>query len=85
MLRRATGGPLTLTGATAIVAFALAKVQGAHGGARKKREKERGDADGDQPAPVEGGPGDDRRRHKQEPESPAAQNQTAARRTGFAR
>ena len=74
-----------LTCTTAIGAFARAKVQGAHGGARKKREKERGDADGDQPAPVEGGRGDDRHCHKHEPKSPAARNQTAARRAGFAR
>ena len=76
---------MMLTRATTTSAFARAKVQGAHCGARKKREKERGDADGDQPAPVEGGPGDDRHYHKSEPKSPAAQNQTAAGRAGFAR
>jgi hypothetical protein len=60
------------TRGTAIGAFARAKVHGAYGGARKKREKERDDAGGDQPAPFEGGPGDDRYCHKHEPESPIA-------------
>ena len=76
---------MMLTRATTTSAFARAKVQGTHCGAWKKREKERGDADGDQPAPVEGDRGDDRHCHKHEPESPAAQNQTAAGRPGFAR
>ena len=66
-------------------AFAHAEAQRAHHGARKKREKEWRDADGDQPAPVEGGACNQHGRREHEPKPPAAENGAATPAPRFSR